>query len=100
MSQDDNAKRLEEVRKQAKDNPSKAESTYKDILKAGPGKTEAESRNYEGALIGLGEIYRDQKNAKDLAQLVQEVRSVLSSLAKAKTAKLGTCTVSGLHPDV
>jgi len=89
MAQDDNVKRLEEARKEAKDNPGKAESTYKDILSAGPGKTETESRNYEGALIGLGEVYQKQDRANDLAQLVQQVRSVLSSLAKAKTAKLG-----------
>lgn len=98
MAQEDNAKRLEEARKTAKDSPSKSEATYKDIIKAGPGRTETSGRTYEGALTGLGELYRDQKRGDDLAQLIQEVRSVLSQLAKAKTAKLGKqhgCWMSG-----
>lgn len=89
MAQEDNAKRLEEANKMAKENPAKAEQTYQDIMNAGPGQTEATSRVYEGALIGLGELYRDQKKAQDLAQLLSQVRSVLSKLAKAKTSKLG-----------
>ncbi|GAB7341005.1 hypothetical protein MBLNU457_7338t1 [Dothideomycetes sp. NU457] len=88
MAQEDNAKRLEEANKMAKENPAKAEQTYQDIMNAGPGQTEATSRVYEGALIGLGELYRDQKKAQDLAQLLSQVRSVLSKLAKAKTSKL------------
>jgi len=89
MAQEDNVKRLEEAKKMAKENPAKAEATYKDVMNAGPGQTEASSRVYEGALVGLGEIYREQKRANDLAQLISQVRSVLSQLAKAKTAKLG-----------
>lgn len=38
--------------------------------------------------MGLGELYRDQTRANELAQLVHDTRSVLSSFAKAKTAKL------------
>ena len=94
MAQEDNAKRLEEAKKTAKENPAKAEQTYRDILNAGPGQTEASSRVYEGALVGLGEVYRDQKRADDLAQLISQVRSVLSSLAKAKTAKIGRKSVT------
>lgn len=92
MAQEDGAKQLEEARKLSKDSPSKAESIYRDLLKRGPGQTESTAKDYEGALIGLGELYRDQNRANDLASLVQEVRSVLSSLAKAKTAKLGMYT--------
>jgi len=91
MAQEDNVKRLEEAKKIAKENPTKAESTYRDVINAGPGQTEASSRVYEGALVGLGEIYREQKRGDDLAQLISQVRSVLSQLAKAKTAKLGMC---------
>jgi len=40
-------------------------------------------------LMGLGELYRDQRRTNDLAELVQNTKSVLSSLAKPKTAKLG-----------
>lgn len=90
MAQEDTTKKVEEAQKLAKESPAKAEQIYKDVMKQGPGQTEASAKNYETALIGLGEVYRDQKRANDLAQLVQDVRSVLSSLAKAKTAKLGT----------
>ncbi|GAM86635.1 hypothetical protein ANO11243_046500 [Dothideomycetidae sp. 11243] len=88
MAQEDNAKRVAEAQKLSKESPSQAESIYREVLKEGPGQSEATVKNYEGALIGLGELYRDQKRADDLASLVQEVRSVLSSLAKAKTSKL------------
>ena len=44
--------------------------------------------------MGLGEIYRDQRNANELAKLVTTSRSTLSSFAKAKTAKLGMHDIS------
>ncbi|KAG8623838.1 hypothetical protein KVT40_008814 [Elsinoe batatas] len=88
MAQDENVKKLEEAQKLKKESPKQAQQIYKDVLKQGPGQSEATNKNYETALIGLGEVYRDQKDADQLAQLVQDVRSVLSSLAKAKTAKL------------
>jgi len=89
MAQEDVAKRLEEAKKLIKDSPSEAEQTYRNILNDGPGQTETTSRNYETALLGLGELYSEQKRADDLAQLITDVRSVLTTLAKAKTAKLG-----------
>ncbi|KAI9714944.1 MAG: hypothetical protein M1812_006257 [Candelaria pacifica] len=84
----DDAKRLEEAQKLAKSDPSKAEPIFKDLLSKGPGSGEAALKNYEAALMGLGETYRDQKKVNDLAELVRTSRSVLSSFAKAKTAKL------------
>ncbi len=84
-----NSKRIEEAQKLAKSDPSKAEAIYKDILSKGPGSGEAALREYEIALMGLGEIYRDRGNADELAKLVTTSRSTLSSFAKAKTAKLG-----------
>jgi len=84
-----NSKRIDEAQKLAKSDPSKAEAIYKDILSKGPGSGEAALREYETALMGLGEIYRDQENANELAKLVTTSRSTLSSFAKAKTAKLG-----------
>ena len=89
MAQEDQAKRLEEAKQESKSQPEKAEKIYKDILSQGPGSSDASVRNYESALLGLGELYRQQNKASDLAQLVQETRSVLSRLTKAKTAKLG-----------
>lgn len=89
MAQQDNAARIAEAKKQAKDHPQQAEQTFKSILEQGPGKSDAAARDYENALMGLGELYRDHRRTNDLAELVQQTKAVLSSLAKAKTAKLG-----------
>lgn len=89
MAVPDTAKRIADAQKQAKTNPEQAETTLKDILKQGPGSTDAAARDYEAALMGLGELYRDQKKANELADLVRATREELSSLPKAKTAKIG-----------
>ncbi|KAL8799548.1 MAG: hypothetical protein Q9200_007515 [Gallowayella weberi] len=81
-------KRITEAQKLAKSEPFKAEEIYKDILAKGPGSGEAALKEYETALMGLGELYRDQKNSKELSELVTSSRSTLSSFAKAKTAKI------------
>jgi hypothetical protein len=83
------AARIEEARGLAKKDAYKAESIYKDILSQGPGSTETSSRDYENALIGLGELYRDQKKPQEIAELIKTSRDTFSSFAKAKTAKLG-----------
>ena len=85
-----NSKRIEEAQKLAKTDPPKAEALYEDILSKGPGSGEAALREYETALMGLGELYQVAKKPNDLARLVKTSRSTLSSFAKAKTAKLGT----------
>ncbi|KAI9036866.1 uncharacterized protein KD926_001254 [Aspergillus affinis] len=82
------AQRVEEARTLSKTNPSKAESTFKEILAQGPGSTEASSRDYENALVGLGELYRDGKKPQEIADLIKTSRDSFSSFAKAKTAKL------------
>ena len=82
--------RIEEARKTAKNEPAKAEKLYKDVLSEGPGTTDASVKNYELAFTGLGALYRDQKKVNELVELIQGTRSVLSSFAKAKTAKLGS----------
>ncbi|KAL8875116.1 MAG: hypothetical protein Q9215_008091 [Flavoplaca cf. flavocitrina] len=81
-------KRIAEAQKLAKTDPSKAESIYKDVLSKGPGSGEAALKDYETALMGLGELYRDQKKSHELSELVTSSRSTLSSFAKAKTAKI------------
>ncbi|EME81388.1 uncharacterized protein MYCFIDRAFT_52075 [Pseudocercospora fijiensis CIRAD86] len=88
MAQQDNAKRIEEARKLAKDQPQKAESIYKDILSKQPGQNDKALREFENALVGLGELYRDHKRTDDLVNLIQQTRDVLTSFARAKTAKL------------
>lgn len=86
----ENTKRIEEAQKVVKTEPAKAEAIYKEVLSKGPGSSEVLLREYEAGLMGLGELYRDGKRAKELAELVLTSRSTLSSFAKAKTAKLGS----------
>ena len=87
--QPSNSKRIAEAQSLAKSDPSKAESIYKDVLSKGPSTGEAALRDYETALMGLGELYRDEKKPSELSGLVTNSRSTLSSFAKAKTAKIG-----------
>lgn len=89
MAVEDNAKRIEEARKNAKEHPEKSEAIFKDILSKTPGSNDKAVREFESALIGLGELYRDHKRTQDLATLIQQTRDVLTSFARAKTAKLG-----------
>ncbi|CAL1705825.1 unnamed protein product [Somion occarium] len=42
----------------------------------------------ENALVKFAELYRDQKNAQGVAEVINMSRSFMSSTAKAKTAKL------------
>lgn len=90
--QPSDTKRIAEAKKFAKSDSSKAESIYKDVLSKGPGSGEAALREYESALMGLGELYRDEKKPNELSELVTNSRSTLSSFAKAKTAKIGKCS--------
>ncbi|KNZ78228.1 putative 26S proteasome regulatory subunit rpn6 [Termitomyces sp. J132] len=66
-------------------NPAHAEALYKQILNEAAG---AVLREQETALLKLGELYRDQKNAQGLAEIITSSRAFMSSTAKAKTAKL------------
>ena len=84
-----NEERIEEARRVAKSDPSQAETLYKQVIEKPPGSNEAGLRDYENALNGLGELYRDGKKPDQLADLIKTSRSALSSFAKAKTAKLG-----------
>ncbi|KAF2244955.1 PCI-domain-containing protein [Trematosphaeria pertusa] len=88
MAVPETGKRIAEAQKLAKTEPSKAEQIYKEVLSTNPGSNEAAIKNYEIALVGLGELFRDQRRVDALAELVRQTRSVLSSFAKAKTAKL------------
>jgi 26S proteasome regulatory subunit N6 len=89
MAVAETSSRIAEAQKLAKSEPTQAENIYKEVLATDPGSNETAIKNYESALIGLGELYRDQKRVDALAELVKQARSVLSSFAKAKTSKLG-----------
>ncbi|EED19496.1 proteasome regulatory particle subunit (RpnF), putative [Talaromyces stipitatus ATCC 10500] len=82
------SQRIEEAKSLASKDPAKSEQIYRDVLSSGVGKTESASRDYEAALVGLGELYRDNKKAHELADLIKSSRDAFSSFAKAKTAKL------------
>ncbi|KAH8763440.1 PCI-domain-containing protein [Hyaloscypha bicolor E] len=84
-----NSARIEEAKGLTKTDPRKAEALYKEIISKPPSVTsDAAVREYETALVSLGELYRDEKKSDELVDLVTTSRTVLSSFAKAKTAKL------------
>ncbi|KAJ9141912.1 26S proteasome non-ATPase regulatory subunit 11 [Pleurostoma richardsiae] len=88
MAQGD-SERVREAQKLSSSNPQQAAQIYKEIISKPPSVTsDAAIREYETALVSLGELYRDQKNSQELVDLVTKSRTVLSSFAKAKTAKL------------
>ncbi|KAH7107706.1 proteasome regulatory particle subunit [Auriculariales sp. MPI-PUGE-AT-0066] len=71
--------------------PRKAEKLFQQVLASEPAErdqAEANLKDREAALTRLAELYRDEKNAKALAEVVRKSRSFLSSTAKAKTARL------------
>ena len=84
-----NSVKIEEAQKIQKDDPLKAEAIYKEILSKKPGPNEAALREYESALMGLGESYRVTRKTNELADLVKSSTSSLSTFTKAKTAKIG-----------
>ncbi|KAH9822041.1 putative 26S proteasome regulatory subunit rpn6 [Teratosphaeria destructans] len=88
MAQEDDSKRIEEAKKLAKGQPAQAEKIYQDILSKPLGSNDRAVRDFESALMGLGELYRDGKRTQDLANLIQQTRDALTSFARAKTAKL------------
>ncbi|KAI9901810.1 hypothetical protein N3K66_003627 [Trichothecium roseum] len=81
--------RVQEAQKLAKSDPRKAEALYKEITSKAPtAASDAANREYESALVSLGELYRDEKKTQELVDLVKESRTIFSSFAKAKSAKL------------
>ncbi|KAJ5818416.1 26S proteasome regulatory subunit rpn6 [Penicillium riverlandense] len=82
------SQRIQQARDLAKQDKPQAASSYQQILSEGPGSTEASSRDYEQALVGLAELYRDDKKPQEIAELIKTSRDTFSSFAKAKTAKL------------
>lgn len=55
------AKKLDQAHELTKAEPGRAEAIYKDVLSKDPENSDAGLRNYEIALMGLGELYRDQQ---------------------------------------
>ncbi|CEJ85576.1 Putative 26S proteasome non-ATPase regulatory subunit 11 [[Torrubiella] hemipterigena] len=81
--------RIQEAQDAVKTDPRKAEQIYKEIVSKAPvSSSDAATREYETALINLGELYKNEKKPQDLVELVRQSRDVLSSFAKAKSSKL------------
>ncbi|KOS23277.1 putative 26S proteasome regulatory subunit rpn6 [Escovopsis weberi] len=81
--------RVQEARELAKTDPRKAEAIYRDIISQAPVATsDAATREYETALLSLGQLFRDERKTQDLVTLVRESRSIFSSFAKSKSSKL------------
>ena len=54
--------RVEEAQKLVKADPRKAEAAFKEIVSHAPtAGSDAATREYEAALVGLGGLYRDEK---------------------------------------
>lgn len=57
---------VKEAQQLASSDPRKAEAIYKDIISKPPSVTsDAAVKEYETALISLGELYRDEKSVPD-----------------------------------
>ncbi|KDR68658.1 hypothetical protein GALMADRAFT_256431 [Galerina marginata CBS 339.88] len=85
---------LTKAKSSASTNPQEAEKLYKQVLASTTASISKDDdhaqdlRDQEIALVKLGELYRDQKNAQGLADIITQSRAFMSSTAKAKTAKL------------
>ncbi|KAL0065193.1 26S proteasome regulatory subunit rpn6 [Marasmius tenuissimus] len=96
-------KLLADANAASKTDTKRAEDLYKQILALPkPAASEGEDRlaqtlrDQETALVNLGQLYRDQKNAKGVAEIITQSRTFMSSTAKAKTAKLSEETLRTL----
>ncbi|CAG8521487.1 9787_t:CDS:10 [Paraglomus brasilianum] len=90
---------LKEAEDLAKTSPEKAELLYTNILAQNAGNDETVIRQQEQALVKLGELYRDHRKAEQLSQLIRSSRTFMSSIARAKTAKI-VKTLIGLFSEI
>ncbi|RKF53907.1 putative 26S proteasome regulatory subunit rpn6 [Golovinomyces cichoracearum] len=80
---------ITEAKKSIKLNPRQAEAQFQKVIAQPPSVTsDSAVREYETALISLGQLYRDENKPDQLVELITKSREALSSFAKAKTAKL------------
>ncbi|KAL6855191.1 26S proteasome regulatory subunit rpn6 [Amphichorda felina] len=83
------SERVQAAQKLVKTDPRKAEAAFKEITAKVPSAgSDAATREYEAALISLGQLYRDERKTQELVNLIKESRAVFSSFAKAKSSKL------------
>lgn len=80
-------RQLEQADGLRQSDPAAAEMSYRAVLSKQT-TDEQELKDQETALLKLGSLYRDEKKMNELAQLVVDSRGYMSTVAKAKTAKL------------
>lgn len=56
-----NAASMEEAKKLSQTDPGRSEALYKEILSKDPGSSESALKDYENALMSLGELYKDHR---------------------------------------
>jgi len=72
----------------SKSDPGKAANLLSDIFVKTEGNGEEAVKVKESALLKLGLVYRDHNKSNEMAQLLKSSRPFLSSIPKAKTAKI------------
>ena len=73
--------RLQEAQKLAKTDPRKAEAIYKEITAKAPAATsDAATKEYESALISLGELYRDEKSVTIGMLAARQIHNPISGI--------------------
>ncbi|CAJ0841559.1 4094_t:CDS:2 [Entrophospora sp. SA101] len=81
---------LKQAEELSKFSPEKAEEIYKNILsRTTSNDNDNLVRDQEQALVKLGELYRDHRKPSELSTLIRSSRAFMSSIARAKTAKIG-----------
>jgi 26S proteasome regulatory subunit N6 len=85
MAQGD-SERVQEAQKLAKTDPRKAEALYQEIIAKPPSVTsEAAIKEYETALISLGELYRDEKCVCAAGLPDDELAELTAALGKRRS---------------
>ncbi|KAL1925363.1 uncharacterized protein VTP21DRAFT_246 [Calcarisporiella thermophila] len=78
---------LEQAASLKENQPEQAIRLYQAVLKENA-TDESSLRDQEQALLQLGELYKNLRKPAELAELIRSSRTIMNSIAKAKTAKL------------
>lgn len=85
---------FDEAQQDEQRDPTKAVTSYKQIINLQPGQGQLPdsvdefNKTKEEAIYRLGKLYGKQSKAKELAALAKEIRPFFDSVSKAKTAKI------------
>ncbi|RKP25991.1 PCI domain-containing protein [Syncephalis pseudoplumigaleata] len=79
--------------------PDKAAELYRQVLDDASEKTEEQLKHKETAIIKLGGVFKQQRDAVAMAELIRSSRVLMGSIAKAKSAKI-VRTLMDLFSDI